>query len=167
MRKRLASDRPDWPQYRVRNINPTLWQRVIDRAKTESFDGSPRLNAVLLHLLEYYAASGLPALPGFPQRGASADPSVSPASANPATVSPTPDPTVNPTSRPTSRPLCLRVPCTCGQCPPLRPTVNPSARPLRRLDVIGTTGGKATTETINPTPRPSADPINLDTSNKR
>jgi hypothetical protein len=152
MRKRLASDRPDWPQYRVRNINPTLWQRVIDRAKADSHDGSPRLNAVLLHLLEYYAASGLPALPGFPQRGASADPSVSP-SANPATVSPTPDPTVNPTVNPSARPTSR---------PTVSPSTNPTSRPASAIPA------SARQATVSPaTPRPSANPINLDTSNKR
>jgi len=156
MRKRLASDRPDWPQYRVRNINPTLWQRVIDRAKAESHDGSPRLNAVLLHLLEYYAASGLPALPGFPQRGARADPSVSP-SANPATIRPTPDPTVNPTARPTARPTV-----SPSAIPSANPSTNPTARPASAIPA------SARPATVSPaTPRPSADPINLDTSNKR
>jgi hypothetical protein len=68
--------RPDWPSFRIRNISPELWERVKTRAVYESKDGNPRLNGVLLHLLQVYAEQGLPPLAGFPKAGAG--PTVSP-----------------------------------------------------------------------------------------
>ena len=84
MRKRLSTDRPDWPRFMVRNIPPDLWDQAKARALAESHDGSPRLNHIFLELLRLYVARGL----------ASLDPSVNPTSSptsNPGT-SPTPGP---------------------------------------------------------------------------
>lgn len=54
---------PAWPKFFIRNIPPALWEAVKARARAESADGQPRINAVCLRLLQLYATVGLPEVP--------------------------------------------------------------------------------------------------------
>ncbi len=59
-RRFSAGGRPDWPKFQIREIPPDLWEAVKARALRESADGSPRINAICVQLLQVYAERGLP-----------------------------------------------------------------------------------------------------------